>query len=66
MMNVEFQAQVLKDRSFEILELYNSVEWAQQMMTSGTLINAPPGSVLDAHTAQLYVTRISNGISLCS
>ena len=66
MMNVEFQAQVLKDRSFEILELYNSVEWAQQMMTSGTLINAPPGSVLDAHTAPLYIAGISNGIRLCS
>ena len=51
MMNVEFQAQVLKDRSFEILALYNSVDWAEQMKTSSTLINAPPGSVLDAHMA---------------
>ena len=64
MMNVEFQAQVLKDKPFEILALYKSVEWVRQMKTSSTLINAPPGSVLDAHMAPLYIARISNGISL--
>ena len=55
----------LNDRLFEILSWYDGGVWAQ-IKTSRALmaIDAPLGSIRNTHTTSLYVSRISNSLSL--